>query len=167
MKWSTPMAQRLRIRSRMNQANGCIEWIGAIESTGYGQIRVGAHLEAAHRVSYRLAKGEIPLGMLVLHKCDNRKCINVEHLFIGDYSDNAKDMVAKGRQGKRGLYGSNHPMSKLTPQEVLQIRRIYAEGRSTQKMLSVEFGICQDQIGAIVRRESWAGDHGEFDGIRA
>jgi hypothetical protein len=69
--------------------------------TGYVRVRVGGRAKVLeHRLAWEMANGPIPAGMCVLHACDNRACINVEHLFLGTYQDNALDMVAKGRHGK-------------------------------------------------------------------
>lgn len=69
--------------------------------TGYVRIRVdGGAKKLAHRLAWEEAFGPIPAGMCVLHTCDNRACVNIDHLFLGTYQDNALDMVAKGRHGK-------------------------------------------------------------------
>lgn len=76
----------------------CWLWTGYIASNGYGQIGAGGRsegLEYAHRVAWRLGRGEIPNGMCVLHLCDVRSC--VRHLFLGTYADNNRDMAEKGR----------------------------------------------------------------------
>jgi hypothetical protein len=76
--------------------SGCWEWQRALRNT-YGVMKYEGKNESAHRLSYRAFRGEIPDGLLVCHKCDNRKCINPKHLFIGTYSDNTRDCLEKGR----------------------------------------------------------------------
>lgn len=78
--------------------NGCIEWSGCLDRSGYG--RVGVKQIPAHRVAYRLAKGE-PGDMLVCHSCDNPKCVNPDHLWLGTHKDNMSDMTKKGRHAKQ------------------------------------------------------------------
>ena len=87
-------------------SSGCWLWTGAIYASGYGQFyngadtragAKGAHMELAHRVAYKLRYGEIPEGMLVLHTCDVRHCVNPDHLFLGTHKDNTQDMIKKGR----------------------------------------------------------------------
>jgi hypothetical protein len=64
---------------------------------GYGVVNIGNTYGGAHRLSYTLNVGEIPQGLHVLHKCDNRKCVNPNHLFLGTQKDNNQDMGRKGR----------------------------------------------------------------------
>lgn len=81
--------------------NGCWLWKQASDKDGYGSFKFKRKVYRAHRFSYMLYKGEIPDGMMVLHKCDVRNCINPEHLFLGTAKDNAQDAAKKGRIGNR------------------------------------------------------------------
>jgi hypothetical protein len=85
-KWSIPVTE-----------SGCWIWIGHDNPGGYGAVRVGRKMLKAHRVAWMVHRGPIPKGMCVLHKCDVRPCINPDHLFLGTYADNSRDMIAKGR----------------------------------------------------------------------
>lgn len=75
----------------------CWGWKGSTDRHGYPQLRVGERPITTNRISWEVFKGPIPKGLCVLHKCDNPRCANPEHLFLGTKSDNSKDMVAKGR----------------------------------------------------------------------
>jgi len=75
----------------------CWEWTAAITKVGYGELTIRQNVLLAHRVSYELAFGEIPRGLLICHNCDNRKCVNPHHLFLGTHKDNTHDMMKKGR----------------------------------------------------------------------
>lgn len=75
----------------------CWPWIGAEHGRGYGGILINYKSVPAHRVAHALCKGVVPPGMFVLHRCDNPKCVNPAHLFLGTHQDNMDDMVSKGR----------------------------------------------------------------------
>jgi hypothetical protein len=85
---------------RIQKTEGCWLWMGWTIRRGYGQITLAKKRILTHRLSYTLAYGEIPEGMLVCHKCDTPRCVNPSHLFLGTPLDNARDMVAKGRGRK-------------------------------------------------------------------
>lgn len=93
----------------------CWNFVGAIDTSGYGVISIGSRKDDSrrkaytHRISYLAKKGNIPDGQQVQHKCHNRKCCNPEHLKLGYHLDNSKDMVVAGRcnnkPGKSGILG--------------------------------------------------------------
>lgn len=92
-----PPAERLLARL-VRMPNGCLEWTGAVDGDGYGNIRVNSKNMLTHRFAWELANGAIPFGLGVLHHCDNPPCCDVEKcLFLGTQTDNAADMIAKGR----------------------------------------------------------------------
>ena len=90
-----------RFWEKVNKTESCWVWVGSITGSGYGFLHYGTKTERkpyrAHRLSWELHYGVIPDGLWVLHKCDNRKCVNPDHLFIGDRSDNMRDCAEKGR----------------------------------------------------------------------
>jgi DNA-binding transcriptional regulator YiaG len=90
-------------------------------------------------------------GLHVLHKCDNRRCINPDHLFLGTVADNSKDKITKGRQCK----GEQQTNSVLTNEQVVAIRRIYADGETSQPQLATQFGVCKGTIARIVQNKGW------------
>lgn len=95
--------------------NGCWEWNGKTNKSGYGSIRFNGEIPYVHRLSYRLFINKIPKGLYVCHSCDNPPCCNPNHLWIGTHEDNMNDKISKNRQSR--LYGdkngsTRHPESK-------------------------------------------------------
>lgn len=134
-------------------ASECWYWRGSINRLGYGVLPAMGESKA-HRVAYRLFKGEIPDGMLVMHTCDTRCCVNPEHLVVGTQADNMRDMASKGRGHSKGCQGSRNPMAKLTEEKVAEIRLRKRDG-AKQIELAREFCVSPMTISRVVRGELW------------
>jgi len=103
--------QRFNKKYVINEDTDCWEWTHALNNIGYGMFRWATNkMRTAHRVSYELHKGPIPNGLFVCHTCDNPKCVNPEHLWVGTRKDNFDDMVSKGRF-VQGMLGKKQPLS--------------------------------------------------------
>lgn len=117
--------------------SGCWEWQGSFHHKGYGYFSIRHTVIYAHRFSYCAYIGEIPDGMLVCHKCDNGRCVNPDHLFIGTYEDNTNDMMKKGR----GVFysGVKSPVSKLNSSQVMEITSM--RGIESSRKVAARFGV--------------------------
>ena len=134
---------------------GCWLWTGALTGRGYGYILNGVgRNEGAHRVAYQLYYGEIGDNH-VLHTCDNPRCVNPDHLFLGSHQDNMDDMAQKGRRKSNPPKGSAHIHAKLTEDLVKQIRSKYIPRIYTLQNLADEFGVSKRKIYLIVTRQNW------------
>lgn len=138
----------------------CWLWSGSVMTNGYGCIREQGKTMTAHHASWLLAgKSPPPKGIFLCHRCDDRRCVNPAHLFEGTPGDNTRDAVAKGRMvqqhsPERMPRGSTHHEAKLTEEQVREIRRLAAGGRS-KLSIAKQFGVSDTLIGYVVRRKFW------------
>jgi hypothetical protein len=132
----------------------CWKWTGVLNNMGYGQLLINGRMKYSHRYSYQLRYGSFPDAMRVLHKCDNPRCCNPEHLFLGTQMDNVHDMMAKGRQNYVIPIGSKHGGSKLNEVEVIKIRRRYELGER-QVDIARDYNVNKTTINVIVHRKKW------------
>jgi hypothetical protein len=130
--------------------SGCWIWMGGLFLTGYGALVVNGKQHLAHRASYSAFVGEIPTGMCVCHRCDVRACINPDHLFVGTIADNNADMKAKGRHNA----GERHGLSRLTEDQVREIRKLCLAGISQPEIAS-RYGLIQQTVSDIHLRKRW------------
>lgn len=146
--------------------NQCWEWTGAtLKNSFYGKVKIQHKYYLSHRLAYYMFYGD-PGLLLVCHKCDNQKCCNPAHLFLGTDKDNSQDMVMK----KRCKSGGEH-WCKVKPQSILrgeqrwnvklnsgivqEIRKMYLAGGISQSKLAQKFKICQHTVFKIVRNKAW------------
>lgn len=94
---------QLRFEGKINipeDESECWVWVGGLDRNGYGRINKGGVMLSSHRVSWEIVNGQIPKGLSICHSCDNSKCVNPDHLWLGTQDDNMKDMAKKSR-GRR------------------------------------------------------------------
>lgn len=130
--------------------DGCWPWTGAIGSRGYGNVRFRGRQCGTHRVAFELATGVNPAGMFVLHRCDNARCCNPAHLFLGTHADNMADRTHKRRQSR----GSRHGNAKLNEVSAILIRQLHRRG-ATGLALANSFGIDDAIVSEIVHGRRW------------
>jgi hypothetical protein len=147
---------RFHTRYLVNAATGCWEWQRSFVRGGYGSFFYKGRIGRAHRVSYILHYGEIDPDILVCHKCDNPKCVNPEHLFLGTYQDNNHDMHRKHRAptSNNKIQGSLNIHAKITEADVINIRALSASGISKAE-IGRQYNIRDSNVCKIVSRQSW------------
>ncbi len=131
----------------------CWLWKGVKNHKGYGMFRwrTGVNLVGAHRASWRIAHGEWPGNLHVLHSCNNRACVNPAHLRLGTNLENMQDRTRSGRT----VCGEASQKARLSEAQVLEIIRLYGSRKHTQSELGRLFGVGRTTVGYIVRGESW------------
>jgi hypothetical protein len=132
--------------------NGCMEWVGCKNKDGYPACGKGGIFKscALHREVFRLVHGHVP--EVVMHTCDNRRCLNPAHLLPGTPAHNLQDKLNKGRQAK----GARNGNSKLQQTQVDAIRVLHAAG-STYKEIMKQFAIAYVTVWRITAYKNWGG----------
>ncbi len=146
--------EKNRFWSYVKKTPECWIWDGNLSSTGYGRININKKMIAAHRFSYGLHYGIIPKDKLICHRCDNPKCVNPKHLFLGTSRDNVHDMINKKRDNFHGgisFENEKNPNSKLTKNDVIFIK----QSSLSQRKLAKQFNVSRSCIVFIKRGLSW------------
>ena len=131
----------------------CWVYSGAKDKDGYHRVCIHHISVRAHRFMWVIFNGDIPDGYYICHTCDNPSCVNPEHLFLGTPTDNAQDRDRKGRNG--ALKGQDVWLSKLTEEQVRDIRNRYLRGDITQLEIARQYNVSRLTISAIIVNRSW------------
>lgn len=135
--------------------SGCWHWTGAVNHFGYGIMGLGHRedgIDRAHRVAYRLYKGETPKGLSVLHSCDVPCCVNPAHLRLGTDSDNMKDCVKRNRHVRPDNRGEKASWAKLNAIAALDIKKREMTGPA----YAAKYGVSRSAIYRIWEGKNWA-----------
>lgn len=141
--------------SKIKKVGACQEWQGCLNRDGYGKVnirRLGA-TTYAHRISYRHYLGEVQEGLHVCHTCDNPKCVNPDHLFLGTAQDNMSDMINKDRHVIVDQRGERNGHSKLTKEDVLKIKELLSIYNN--KEIASMFNVTHSTISCIRVGKTW------------
>ena len=142
--------ERFFSKTKRDPKTGCLEWTGALDSDGYGVYWLDGGTSRAHRVAWEIEHGPLTDGTVLLHTCDNPKCVNVNHLSIGSQSDNLTDMKEK----ERAAAGEDNAASKLIEDDIPRIRRLAAAGFSDTR-IGREFGVKPKAIKDVRTGKTW------------
>lgn len=158
-----PLAVRLWRRVIQEPEDGCWLWTGAVlkpDPWGYGVINLGdGTTRLTHRVAWEVTYGPISQVQRVLHRCDVRRCVRPDHLWLGTQRDNLHDGQQKGRMRQWGT--TTNPQAKLTIEDVQSIRRRGASKRGEMSALAREYGVDLATISNVIRNKSYRDVRGE------
>jgi hypothetical protein len=141
--------QRFWEKVRIGKPGECWEWQASLKNNGYGQFGLNGRVMGSHRASYIMNFGEIPARLDVCHKCDNPKCVNPNHLFLGTRSDNMQDCSSKGRIAR----GETVSSSKLTELQVIEIHSL--KGSASLSNVARTYNVSTATIICIWHGKTW------------
>jgi hypothetical protein len=144
-----------RFWEKVTTSDGCWEWSASRFKSGYGQFNWMGKPITAHRASWMLSFGEIPSGLFVCHKCDNRGCVRPDHLFLGTPRDNIHDALKKGRMRSVSKPGEESHSATICNDDVREIRRRYDRG-DTVESIARTYNFSWGHTWGIATRRRWS-----------
>lgn len=163
-KYNEQKSKKAFLEKLKKDDTGCWNWTAGLNKEGYGRASyMGKHDQRAHRIAWMIFRGEIPEGLYVCHKCDNKKCVKPSHLFLGTHDDNMKDGVSKKRflSGEKRKLANNprkgeaHHNSKLSAKQALKIIELKKEGKSYTEINSL-IGINRGTACDVICGRTWS-----------
>ena len=144
----------------IDEKSGCHIFKGSCHPDGYGRFCLKGLTENAHRIAWVIEYGDIPSGLLVLHKCDNPPCVNPEHLFLGTPADNVKDCVQKERRSPQD--GNRNNSAKLRASDIAIVLQLYHLYGFSVKFLRNYYKTSDSNIRFIIQGTTWKNVHKQF-----
>ena len=143
-QWNMDAEAKFREKVRVNPSNGCHEWTGTLKQNGYGFVTQNGKRLLAHRAAMINAGYDVE-GWHVLHKCNNRKCVNPEHLYLGTHEENMEDMAADGSKK-----GERHHNCQLSDADVMRCFELRYVERKRVKDIAALYGLSPKYVSALL-----------------
>lgn len=154
IKFTPEIIARFKAKVSRGTRRQCWPWTAGTQNAGYGTFHIGKVTYSAHRVAWELVRGPIPQGGQICHRCDNPRCCNPEHLFLGSHAANMRDKKLKGRAVR--LTGAANGKTIIADAVVVKIFRAYKTRKFTQYRLAALFGVKRSQVADIINRRTHA-----------
>ena len=141
-----------RFMRRVRKTDSCWVWTGFLTKNGYGRLKIDGYMVFAHRAAFAHFVGPIPNALYACHTCDNRACVNPEHIFIGTHGENMNDRNSKGRQARvRGEANGNSVVTKSEASQIMAMKGVFK-----QREIAATFGVSRSLVAHIHSGRTWS-----------
>lgn len=149
-----PLEERFWLYVDKKGDSECWNWVGSVKH-GYGNLHNDKRNIGSHKLSYILHRGKVPEGKEVCHRCNNRACVNPNHLYVGTHKQNMQQVTADKRWLRMDHRGEKNNSAKIKATDVPIIRKLYSMGKYKKKQLAHLYNISISQIGRIINKRAW------------